>query len=100
MLINGFEFDLVYLAAILRILNTALLIYLTNFYFRSYGRIKSNFNLGLLTFSVLLLLNNVFAIYFRLLSGVEYGDEISLHNFVLNLVQLGGLVSLVSITRK
>jgi hypothetical protein len=92
--------EIIYLAVGIRITNIIILFYLIDFYLRTYSKVKSGFTTGLLFFSVLLLLQNVFAIYFRLLSGVEYNDEISIHNSILNLLQLGGLVSLVFITRK
>ncbi|MBL7160890.1 MAG: hypothetical protein ISS93_03525 [Candidatus Aenigmarchaeota archaeon] len=92
--------EIIHLAVALRVINVILLAYLIHFYWKSYNSIKSGFTGGLLFFSVLLFLQNVSAIYFRILSGVDYGDEISLHNTILNLIQLGGLISLVFITRK
>jgi len=94
--------DIIHLAIAIRLINIILLAYLINFYGKGYRRIKSGFTTGLLFFSVLLFLQNVFAVFFRLASGVDYTilDEVSLHNTALNLLQFGGLVSLVYITRK
>lgn len=92
--------EIIHLAIAVRVINVLLLVYLTNFYWRSYKKIKSGFTAGLLFFAILLLLQNLSAIYLRLLSGAAYGDEISLHNSILNLIQMGGLISLVLITRK
>jgi hypothetical protein len=91
---------IIYLAAAIRILNLLLLTYLIHFYWKSYSNIKSGFTKGLLIFSILLFLQNLSAIYFRILSGTDYGDEISFHNTILNLIQMGSLVALVYITRK
>ena len=92
--------EIIHLAIALRLINVILLGYLIHFYWKSYRNIKSGFTGGLLFFSLFIFLQNISAIYFRILSGVDYGDEISLHNTILNLIQLGGLVSLVFITRK
>lgn len=92
--------EIIHLALALRFINVLLLIYLIHFYFKSYRKIKSGFTGGLLFFSVLLFLQNISAIYFRALSGVNIGEELSVQNTILNLLQLGGLISLVFITRK
>ena len=94
--------DVIHLAIAIRLINIILLAYLINYYGKGYQRIRSGFTMGLLFFSVLLFLQNVFAVYFRIVSGVDYTllDEVSLHNTILNLLQMGGLASLVYITRK
>ncbi|MFH1445222.1 MAG: hypothetical protein ABIF08_01945 [Nanoarchaeota archaeon] len=92
--------ELLYMIVFVRIINSLLLTYLVSFYWSSFRKIKSEFTLGLLIFSALLLLNNLSAIYLRMLSGVDYADEIFLHNLILNLLQLGGLIPLVYITKK
>jgi hypothetical protein len=94
--------DVIHVAVMIRIANAALLVYLMNFYWKNYRKIKSGFTSGLLVFSFLLLLQNVSAIYLRLFSGVDYGveDEISMHNLFLNVIELGSLTTLVYITRK
>jgi hypothetical protein len=92
--------EIIHFAIAIRIINLLLLAYLINFYWKSYKNIKSGFTISLFFFVVLLFLQNLSAIYFRLLSGTEYGDEISLHNSILNLIQMGGLIPLVYITRK
>lgn len=91
-----------HLALSIRVINLLLLGYLIVFYWKGYRTIKSGFTVSLLFFVVLLFAQNLFAIAFRILSGVDYTmlDEVSLHNMVLNLLQMGGLVFLVNTTRK
>lgn len=92
--------DIIHLAIVIRVINIIILLYLMAFYWKGYRKIKSGFTGGLLFFSILLFLQNLSAIFFRLISGVEYGDEISLHNTILNLIQMAGLISLAIITRE
>ena len=92
--------EVIHLAIGVRLINIALLVYLMSFYWKSYRKIRSTFTGGLLFFSVLLFLQNLSAIFFRLLSGVDVGDEFSVQNTILNLLQALGLASLVYITRK
>lgn len=93
-------FEILHLAIGIRVINIVLLAYLINFYWKGYSKIKSGFTMGLLFFSILLFLQNISAVYFRMLSGVDLSDELSVQNTVLNLLQMGGLSSLVYITRK
>lgn len=92
--------DIIHLAIGIRVINLVLLAYLMCFYWKGFRKIRSSFTAGLLFFSVLLFLQNLSAIFFRLLSGVDIGDELSVENSILNLLQALGLVSLVYITRK
>ncbi|MBN1896100.1 MAG: hypothetical protein JW789_00040 [Candidatus Aenigmarchaeota archaeon] len=92
----------IHLALLIRLVNIALLGFLIHFYFRGYRKIKSGFTGSLLLFAVILFAQNVFAIFFRILSGVDYTllDEVSMHNLVLNILQMTGLIFLVNTTRK
>ncbi len=92
--------EIIHLAIGIRVINLVLLAYLIFFYWKSFSKIKSSVTTGLLFFSVLLFLQNLSAISFRLLSGVDIVDELSVQNSILNLMQALGLASLVYITRK
>ena len=50
----------------IRVINIVLLSYLLNFYVRNHGKFRSNFTMGLLVFSLLLLIQNISALFFRL----------------------------------
>jgi hypothetical protein len=91
-----------HLALAIRVVNLLLLAYLILFYWKGYRKIRSGFTASLLFFVALLFAQNLFAILFRILSGVDYTilDEVSLHNIVLNLLQMGGLAFLANSTRK
>ncbi len=92
--------DPIHLAIGFRLVNLVLLAYLIYFYSRSFRKIRSSFTTGLLFFSAILFLQNLSAVFFRLLSGADISDEVSVQNTVLNLMQAMGLSSLVYITRK
>lgn len=92
--------EILHLAVAIRFVNMALLAYLTLVYWKSFRKIRSSFTVGLLLFSVILFLNNLFAVYFRLFSGVDIGDELSVQNTILNLLQALGLMFLVYIARE
>ncbi len=96
------QLEPIHLAILVRIINMILLAYLIKFYLKSFRKIRSDFTAGLLIFSILLFAQNLFAIPFRLMLGVDYTllDEVSLHNMVLNLLQMGGLAFIVNNTRK
>ncbi|MFH1977822.1 MAG: hypothetical protein ABIJ92_00665 [Candidatus Aenigmatarchaeota archaeon] len=94
------SFDIIYFAIGVRIINSLLLLYLVIFYGKTHKKIKSGFTGGLLFFVVLLFLNNVSSVYFRLFSGIDYINGVNFHNSILNLLELGGLIALVYTTRK
>ncbi len=91
---------MIYVATGLRVVSAVMLLYLASIYWKNYMKMKSGFTAGLLFFSVFLLVQNVFAIYFRILSGADYGDEISVHNTILNMLLVAGIASLVYATKR
>lgn len=92
--------DVIHLAIGIRVINLVMLAYLIFFYGKSFNKIRSSFTAGLVFFSVLLFIQNLSAVFFRLLSGVDIGYEMSVQNTILNIMQALGLASLVYITRK
>ncbi|MDO5851611.1 MAG: hypothetical protein Q4Q23_03910 [Methanobacteriaceae archaeon] len=96
---------LIYIAIIIGIINIGLLTGLTHFYKESYKEIASKFTIGLLYFSIILLIGNILVILFLFLSlimGIEInefsGTLVYTALVLINLSQLIAFAILFKIT--
>jgi hypothetical protein len=94
--------EVFYFALSVRIVGMCLLLYLMHMYWKSYKHIKSDFTAGLLFFALILFLQNLSEVYFRLAVGVDFSvlDAVSMYDSIPSLLQVAGLMALVYITRK
>lgn len=87
-------------ATIVSALNVVFLLSLIYIYASNYLKLKSNFGLGLLLFAVLLLLQNLAALYFQLMMIMYYSSAVAGFALVLNSLESLGLACLVYISWK
>ncbi len=99
------NYILIYLAMIVGIANVGLLIGLTHFYKESYKEIPSKFTVGLLYFSIILLIGNIFvllALIFSLVFALEIneysGTLVYSALFLINVAQVIAFSILFKIT--
>jgi hypothetical protein len=97
-----------YLALIFGVINVSLLLGLLYSYWKTYKEVKSGFTIGLLYFTSLILLQNIFIILFlglqiilptQVVPNSEF-HEPRLPLFLINLIQLIALSILFKITRE
>jgi hypothetical protein len=90
-----------YVSLGVNLVNVIILALLTRVYVRNYRYIRSDYNLGLLIFSLLFIIENAIAAHLAIFSwpGFE-ADPIILHMVVINIIQLLGLLALLRITWK
>ncbi len=96
-----------YLALILGAINVCLLLGLLYSYWKTYKEVKSGFTIGLLYFTSLILLQNIFIILFLsvqlILPPINTGSEFHdprIPLFLINVIQLIALYILFKITRE
>jgi hypothetical protein len=87
-------------ATVLTSLNVLLLLSLIYVYVSNYVKLRSRFALGLLLFALLLLLQNLAALYFQLMMIMYYTNEVAGFALVLNALEALGLACLVYISWK
>ncbi|MDI6643863.1 MAG: hypothetical protein QME14_02305 [Methanobacteriaceae archaeon] len=92
--------DMVYASSIVNIANICLLIALIFVYGKSYCRLKSNFTLGFLLFSFLLLLQNLLFLIFLLFHSGFRGPGMGIPLLIINTTQFIALLILLKITWK
>lgn len=83
---------------VLEALNVLLLFSLLFVYVQNYRAMKNTFSLGLIFFVVLLLMQNLLAVYFHLAMVEFYSMEAMGHALVLSGAQTLGLGALVFVT--
>ncbi len=97
----GSTFDdphLALLAIVVGLLNVFILLILLGIYISSYRKIKSNFTLGLIFFTLLLILQNMIFITFLMIKAAFRGPGMGLPVLTINLSQLGALLVLLKIS--
>ncbi|MDP3065917.1 MAG: hypothetical protein Q8N08_04185 [Methanobacteriaceae archaeon] len=98
---NGSPFDdpgLATIAALVGLINIALLLVMLGIYLSSYRRLKSRFTLGLVFFALLLILQNALFIFFLIISEGFRGPGMGGPVLSLNIIQFGALIVLLKIT--
>ncbi|MGQ9514494.1 MAG: hypothetical protein ACUVTL_05530 [Thermoproteota archaeon] len=84
------------LAVIIEIFNVVILICLMSIYLKSYKKVRSSFTVSLLVFSILLMMQSVFAAYlFATTALCEVGVKTEEIRPILSLVELIGLAALL-----
>ena len=86
------------LAAFVGLINISLLLVMFVIYLSSYRRLKSRFTLGLLFFTLLLLLQNALFMLFLIIGEGFRGPGMGYPVLSLNIIQLGALIILLRIT--
>jgi hypothetical protein len=109
MIIDGFWhlIELSVVALVIGLANIGLLLVLMYSYWKTYEEVKSDFTVGLIIFSMLLLFQNVISVIFAALQftmpGPPPGSEINhprLPLTLINTVQLIALIILFKLTRR
>lgn len=99
---------LTYLAMSIGVINVCLMMILLNSYLKTYKEIKSGFTIGLLYFTSLILIQNIFiTLYLAIQLIVPPPDLLisTLHEpvkplLIINMIQLVALIILYRLTRK
>jgi hypothetical protein len=86
------------IAALVGLINIALLLVMLGIYLSSYRRLKSRFTLGLIFFTFLLLLQNALYMLFLIIGEGFRGPGMGAPVLSLNIIQLGALIILLRIT--
>jgi hypothetical protein len=86
------------LAALVGMINIALLLVMFGIYLSSYRRLKSRFTLGLIFFTLLLILQNALFMLFLIIGEGFRGPGMGGPVLSLNIIQLGALIILLRIT--
>ncbi len=85
-------------AVILEIVNSVLLLALLGAYLQNYVQMKTMFGLGLVIFSLFLLVQNLLAVYFHFAMVMYYTKEVMQHAFFLSAAQTVALAVLAWVT--
>lgn len=86
------------LTAIVSLANIAILISLLIIYVKIYKTSKAVFTLGLMFFSVMMMLQNVIAVYAYFAMAPLYSSELHTYFLGIHITELVGLVALLKIT--
>lgn len=97
-LLNIHDSQIVLFDVILGIINIVLLLILIYIYWNSYQKFKSKFTTGLLTFALLLLLQNVLFTSFLISNAGFRGPGMGIPIFTLNLTEMIALITLLFIS--
>lgn len=89
---------LAFIAALVGAVNIILLFLLLLVYFSNYRKLKSSFSLGLVLFTILLILQNAIFMFFLLLAEGFRGPGMGVPVLSINLIQLSALLVLLKIT--
>ncbi|HMK53843.1 MAG TPA: hypothetical protein VK444_03595 [Methanobacteriaceae archaeon] len=98
---NQLPFDdpgLATIAALVGLINIALLLVMLGIYLSSYRRLPSRFTLGLVFFALLLILQNALFIFFLIMGQGFRGPGMGGPVLSLNIIQFGALIVLLKIT--
>ncbi len=89
------------ISPIINSINVIILVILLYVFMKNYRHIKSNYNLGLILFSSLFLIENLISFHLGIFSWPFCAAEVViLHIVVINVIQLFGLLALLYITWK
>lgn len=89
-----------YLSLGVNLINVIILVMLLYVYTKNYRHIKSDYNMGLLVFSSLFLVENLIAVHLAIFSWPYFATDIIFHIVIINFIQLLGLLALLRITWK
>ncbi len=89
-----------YLSLGINAINVIILGLLLYVYTKNYRHIKSKYNMGLVVFSLLFIIENIISIHLGIFSWPYFETVIITHIVIINMIQLLGLATLLYITWK
>ncbi len=85
-------------STVVSILNVAVLLILFVIYAKIYVKSRAVFTIGLMFFTVMLMLHNLIAVYAYLVMAPLYPDELLPYFVAIHIAELVGIVSLLKVT--
>ena len=86
------------LSTVISVLNVAVLLTLLVIYIKIYIKSRAVFTVGLIFFTVMLMLHNLIAVYAYLVMAPLYPDELLPYFLAIHLAELVGIVALLRVT--
>jgi len=85
-------------STVVSVLNVAVLLILFVIYAKIYVKSRAVFTIGLMFFTVMLMLHNLIAVYAYLVMAPLYPDELLPYFVAIHLAELVGIVALLRVT--
>ena len=86
------------ISTVVSVLNVAVLLILFVIYTKIYLKSRAVFTIGLMFFTVMLMLHNLIAVYAYLVMAPLYPDELLPYFVAIHIAELVGIVSLLRVT--
>ena len=86
------------ISTVVSVLNVAVLLILFVIYAKIYLKSRAVFTIGLMFFTVMLMLHNLIAVYAYLVMAPLYPDELLPYFVAIHIAELVGIVSLLKVT--
>ena len=86
------------ISTVVSVLNVAVLLILFVIYAKIYLKSRAVFTIGLMFFTVMLMLHNLIAVYAYLVMAPLYPDELLPYFVAIHIAELVGIVSLLRVT--
>ncbi|MGB5090667.1 MAG: hypothetical protein WBN72_06960 [Nitrososphaeraceae archaeon] len=86
------------ISTVVSVLNVAVLLILFVIYAKIYVKSRAVFTIGLMFFTVMLMLHNLIAVYAYLVMAPLYPDELLPYFVAIHIAELVGIVSLLRVT--
>ena len=85
-------------STVVSVLNVAVLLILLVIYAKTYLKTKAVFTIGLIFFTVMLMLHNLIAVYAYLVMAPLYPDDLLPYFVAIHIAELVGIVALLRVT--
>ncbi len=85
-------------STVISVLNVAVLLILFVIYAKIYVKSRAVFTIGLMFFTVMLMLHNLIAVYAYLVMAPLYPDELLPYFVAIHIAELVGIVALLRVT--
>jgi hypothetical protein len=86
------------ISTVVSVLNVAVLLILFVIYAKIYIKSRAVFTIGLMFFTVMLMLHNLIAVYAYLVMAPLYPDELLSYFVAIHIAELVGIVALLRVT--
>jgi hypothetical protein len=86
------------LSTVISVLNVAVLLTLLVIYIKIYIKSRAVFTVGLIFFTVMLMLHNLIAVYAYLVMAPLYPDDLLPYFVAIHMAELVGIVALLRVT--
>jgi hypothetical protein len=86
------------LSTVISVLNVAVLLTLLVIYIKIYIKSRAVFTIGLIFFTVMLMLHNLIAVYAYLAMAPLYPDDLLRYFVAIHIAELVGIVALLRVT--